>query len=440
MELKFTVQLNYVLLPAGVLVGAIMAVGLTSMADGPELDTDPRVVPYNGVLEFNGEALNGQADLEFTLTDVPGGEGANCAFSEEHDNVTAYAGRFSVNICSVAGDLPDCVFDSTAMYIEVGVRDAESDGDYVALSGSQRIHPVPFSYWAAEGSDFKVDGDATIGGSVALGDSSALGDAALYVAQQVSDQPVFWAGQFTVDSEDGSGLINIVAGAHATTNNNHAFNDTRGASRIRLGDGDITFYGGPTEGTADGTVSWTELLDLDSDGSMNASGNIQSAGNITAGSDGSGNLYANGNVGLEGLLYAGGGSDTLTIDDNVDVNDGLQVGADGSGSLNVAGNGTIGSDGSGDLTVNGDITLTGNINGILEEADYQQGNTLNRYPNDVILTTRSDHVCFITQTPEDVSCLIAGGVMSGGVEYWAMVCQSADPFESGTSRAVCLSK
>ena len=155
-----------VLLPSGVLIGLSLAIGFTSMAENTELDSGPRAIPYNGILEFNGQSLNGQADLQFTLTDDPSGENINCEFSEEHDNVTAYSGRFSVNIGQPTGDLPDCVFDSDAIYIEVDVREADSDGDYVALTGSQRIHPVPFSYWAAEGSDFKVDGDLKITGAI----------------------------------------------------------------------------------------------------------------------------------------------------------------------------------------------------------------------------------------------------------------------------------
>ena len=154
-----------VLLPSGVLIGLSLAIGFTSMAENTELDSGPRAIPYNGILEFNGQALNGQADLQFTLTDVPGGEGANCYFEEEHDNVTAYSGRFSVNIGQVTGSLPDCVFDSDEMYIEVGVRDATSDGEYVPLSGSQRIHPVPFAYWAAEGNAFRIDGGMTVNGA-----------------------------------------------------------------------------------------------------------------------------------------------------------------------------------------------------------------------------------------------------------------------------------
>ncbi|MEO1269819.1 MAG: hypothetical protein AAFX99_17160, partial [Myxococcota bacterium] len=186
MGLTLNTTLNTLLVFVGVLVGMILAVGFSSMAEDSELDSGPRAIPYNGILEYNGQSLNGQADLRFTLSDDPSGENVNCLFTEEHDNVTAYTGRFSVNIGQVTGDLPGCVFDSDAIYIEVGVREATANededptnDDYVALSGSQRIHPVPFSYWAAEGSDFKVDGNASISGSAIIGGSIDINGSAV---------------------------------------------------------------------------------------------------------------------------------------------------------------------------------------------------------------------------------------------------------------------
>ncbi|MEO1272546.1 MAG: hypothetical protein AAFX99_30995, partial [Myxococcota bacterium] len=96
-----TLNKNDVKLPAGILFGLVLALALSSSAEDTELDSGPRAVPYNGILEYNGQPLNGQADLHFTLTDVPGGQGASCIFTEEHDNIVAYSGRFSVNIGSI---------------------------------------------------------------------------------------------------------------------------------------------------------------------------------------------------------------------------------------------------------------------------------------------------------------------------------------------------
>ncbi|MEL6179707.1 MAG: polymer-forming cytoskeletal protein [Myxococcota bacterium] len=370
MDLRTTI--NTILLPSGVFIGFILAIGLTSMAEDSELDTGPRAVPYNGILEFNGSPLNGQADLRFTLTDVPGGEGANCLFEEEHDNVSAYAGRFAVNIGSVVGDLPDCVFDSDAMYIEVGVRNAESAGDYVALTGAQRIHPVPFSYWAAEGSDFTVDGNiaadsatitgdisantATIGGSATIAedvsastatisDSATItgdvltgsaanetheGSAFMRVIGGGGDRPVLWAGQFTVDSEDGSGLLNLVAGSHSASGNSYAYNSGRGSVRLQMDDAKFGFFLSTDDDRAEGdTVNWTESFRVTSTGITNPAGDLSILDNLDITGD-----------------IQDSNSNEVTISDG----------------LNVTNNTTIGSDGSGNLTVNGDVTVTGTAN------------------------------------------------------------------------------
>lgn len=368
MEIKLQ---HIILVNAGALFGLVSAVALTSLAEDTELDSDPRVVPYNGVLEYNGQPLNGQADLQFTLTDVPGGEGANCIFTEDHDNVTAYSGRFSVNIGRVAGDLPDCIFNSEAMYIEIGVRDATANDDqddtndaYVTLAGNQRIHPVPFSYWAAEGSDLKVDGDLVATGDAAVGSIGGLGSADLYVAPTSVDRPVLWAGQFSVDTEDGAGLINLTAGAHIADGDNYAYNSTRGASRILMDDGGLGFLVGGANGQAGSTVGWSQTLYMNSSlatfgTSLTASGNIQANGDIQA----NGNIRSIGNLELNGSLFDTDGD--VRIADNLDISGDIQdynsSAVTISDGLNVTHNVTIGSDGSGNLTTNGTLTVTGSI-------------------------------------------------------------------------------
>ncbi|MEL6182488.1 MAG: hypothetical protein AAFS10_26260 [Myxococcota bacterium] len=181
MEIKLNIGFNYILLPVSVLIGLILAVGVRSMAEDSELDVGPRTLPYRGILDFNGSPLNGPVDLKFTLTNDASGENTTCWFEEEHDNVIAHAGRFSVNIGSVAGALPGCTFNSNSMSILVAVRNADSSGDYIALAGVQRINPAPFSYWSAEGADFKNDGDLTVDGNISNPSGSVTIDDSLQV-------------------------------------------------------------------------------------------------------------------------------------------------------------------------------------------------------------------------------------------------------------------
>ncbi|MEO1271407.1 MAG: hypothetical protein AAFX99_25210, partial [Myxococcota bacterium] len=149
----------------GLSFGLMMAVVFSSaMAEESELDSDDRLFPYNGYLDLDGARYNGSADFQFTIqTD----DNQLCPDHVElHENVVVYSGRFNINIGSgtfadgtqVTG-VPGCIFDSQRVYIRIAVRGAESNEEHTALSGRQRIHPVPFSYWAAEGSDLKVDGD-----------------------------------------------------------------------------------------------------------------------------------------------------------------------------------------------------------------------------------------------------------------------------------------
>ncbi|MEO1271663.1 MAG: hypothetical protein AAFX99_26525, partial [Myxococcota bacterium] len=328
MDIRTTI--NTILLPAGVFIGLIMAVGLTSMAEDSELDTGPRVIPYNGVLEFNGSPLNGQADLMFTLTDDPSGENVNCLFEEEHGDVSAYAGRFSVNIGSVVGDLPSCAFDSDAMYIEVGVREAESDGEYVALSGSQRIHPVPFSYWAAEGSDFKIDGALNVSGAISDPDSAVTIDDDLTVSGTIEPS----AGNSGIDWPDnpfGGG------GDSAWIRYYQDGSGEDAALQIGIGnDGvdDLEFF---QNGQVRAYIANNFFIDTN----LRLSGNIQ-------GTDG--DLILSDNTQITGVLDVRGNIQDDN-DNEVTIND----------SLNVTNDVTVGSDGSGNLTVNGDIDGVGNL-------------------------------------------------------------------------------
>ena len=146
-------------------LGALIAVSLLHgveavMADGSELDAGARVFPYNGVLELDGVAYSGLADFKFDLTGGPG-----CDMSEDHEDIQVYGGRFSVNIGAVNGQVPACIFDSEQVFINVSVREAADEAPHRELSGRQRIHPVPFAYWAAEGNAFRIDGGMTVNGA-----------------------------------------------------------------------------------------------------------------------------------------------------------------------------------------------------------------------------------------------------------------------------------
>jgi hypothetical protein len=164
---------RWLLLPVGVALGTTLAFGLNSLAEDSELDSEPRVFPYNGVLELDGASYSGQADFSFSLSDDAG-----CAFTEAHDAVQVAGGRFSVNIGAVAGGVPDCVFDAERVFLAIAVREVGDTQPHRQLTGRQRVHPVPFAYWAAEGADLRVDGLLNVEGAALIGGDATIGGGA----------------------------------------------------------------------------------------------------------------------------------------------------------------------------------------------------------------------------------------------------------------------
>ncbi len=338
---------------AGVMFGGILALAFGAIAEDSELDAGPRMFPYNGYLEFDGAAFNGDVDLRFTVTD-----GVDCNFEEEHDGVQVYAGRFNANIGAVAGDVPTCVFDAEAVFIQVAVREAESEGEYTALRGQQRIHPVPFAYWAAEASDLKVDGNVNVSGSVI-----AQGDLVLDGA--ISDI----GGAVAVDDD-------LVVFGNLRVSNNVAesdvvdeYNDLR--LRLFTGDTPQSTYG---MGIQDSTMFFnvsnnakyrfyenggTVLLDLAEGGStLNTS------------------LIMNGNFTTNNLRLTGNIADTnsdVTINDNLDITGDIQ---DPDGNLTINDNlditGSI-RDTNSDVVINDTLTVSGQLN--IQDVVFNSNNT-----------------------------------------------------------------
>ncbi len=155
---------RWVYLAASICVSTILALAWSTQASDVELDTDIRVFPYKGSLRLNGAGFTGNADFQVRVTN-----NGDCNFAEEHTDIQVFGGTFGLEVGAVQGaGVDDCIFDAEAVYIEIDVRNSESDGAYTTLLGQQRIFPVPFAFWTAEGSDLKVDGDLTIVGDASV--------------------------------------------------------------------------------------------------------------------------------------------------------------------------------------------------------------------------------------------------------------------------------
>lgn len=255
-------------------IHAVIALGAVSllygvqtvMAEGNELDAGARVFPYNGVLELDGVAYSGLADFKFDLT---GGNG--CNMSEQHEDIQVFGGRFAVNIGQVNGQVPACIFDSEQVFINVSVREAADTEPHRILSGRQRIHPVPFAYWAAEGNAFRIDGGMTVGGratfnsdvDVTAGNTLSVREVDSLSTVNSGGAAVNFGGDITLRNGDisdtngdvviddglivnqGLSVTNTIVGLTGfATGSSSGLNLTNSAG-IRLADGNISDTNGP---------------------------------------------------------------------------------------------------------------------------------------------------------------------------------------------------
>lgn len=97
---------------------------------------------YQGRLLMGGAAVNGQADLQFTLwRDAQSTESA-----DRLGGVRMFAGHpVSDGLFQVELDFGPDAFDGSPRWLEIAVRVPAGDGEFVALSPRQRVRPVPYA-------------------------------------------------------------------------------------------------------------------------------------------------------------------------------------------------------------------------------------------------------------------------------------------------------
>ena len=150
-------------------LAAAPSVALADTPLGP-----PQVIPYDGVIEFDGIPVNGTVTLRFTLSDMaPGGDVDRGEFIwQSVEEVEIYSGRFSLSLGAGEIPLPDAVFLHTALYLAIDVESAA--GEWVELSGAQQIQPAPYSYLSASAEDFDVVGALDVEGESRFADQIVL--------------------------------------------------------------------------------------------------------------------------------------------------------------------------------------------------------------------------------------------------------------------------
>ncbi len=128
----------------GVLLGIIGAAMWVS-ADylNPDLpDFTPLEIPYQGVLEKDGDLIIGEVDFQVELYDDQ--TAGNLLWGPEtHSEVSVYSGRFSLVIGSVE-PIDRLDMDIQAVFLAVAVKSA-GDADFVPLTGRQRLLSSPYA-------------------------------------------------------------------------------------------------------------------------------------------------------------------------------------------------------------------------------------------------------------------------------------------------------
>lgn len=305
----------------GAVMGVIFTIGVTSWAEDSELDTGDRALPYNGVLEFNGTAFTGPADVRFRLTDDD-----QCDYTEDHEDVQVFAGQFSVSIGTVDvqnNPLPNCIFDADRVFLEMSVRGGAEETDHVRLAGRQRINPVPFAYWAAEGSDFKIDGDinvtvnANIGGDMVAGGNASVGTSNV---RPPSGQPRFELRHNVADTVDNFNDFQLVMWRGGTPVDTFGQGIQNGTMFFNVPSANqYVFYRG-------GTTNLLTLRDPTStlNSALNVSGNINAPsltgiGSINSGGAAlaaGGDFSVGGNLSVTGQIRPSVGSQGINWPDN----------------------------------------------------------------------------------------------------------------------------
>jgi len=170
------------LISIGMVVGGLMFSVLNVMADiTPSTQGIPPVIPYQGVLELNGQPVNRMGDramwIEFQIYTSPS---AGDIVYRQRLQVEIYQGRFTALIGPSGeggGRLIDVIQSSAELYLGMVLLgdNLEAADDDIAMSNRQRLMSTPYAMWASGASQFTVQRDLTVGGNVTVGETLTVG-------------------------------------------------------------------------------------------------------------------------------------------------------------------------------------------------------------------------------------------------------------------------
>lgn len=204
-------------------VAAILALTLVAVAgsrDAPEgTRSVPKLIPYQGVLERNGQLVNalGSDTVSFrvSLYDAPAAGQkvwpAEPSVYDEH-TVNVHNGRFAFSIGSNPL-VPYLHVANTPLWLEIQVKGPD-DPDFVPLGGRQQFQSAPYAVAADRAdTDFQVPGnltvevDTAVAGDLDVGTTGIPSELDVKGTATVSETATVGRLTFSIDSSSMNRLV-----------------------------------------------------------------------------------------------------------------------------------------------------------------------------------------------------------------------------------------
>ena len=161
----------------GGLVTGLVILSAVAIADqDPSTDGVPRLIPYRGTLEQDGQPYDGGISMIFRIHDE-----TDTLVFEELQQVQVFQGRFSVLLGSTGEEavlaLSRAVADADSLFLSIALR--QGDAAETLLANRQRFLPVPYAFWTTASTDFHVGNSLSVAGHAEAGTLGVSGQASV---------------------------------------------------------------------------------------------------------------------------------------------------------------------------------------------------------------------------------------------------------------------
>ena len=158
-------------------VAALLVTTLSASADrSPATDGVPRLIPYRGTLEQDGQPYDGGISMVFRIHDE-----TDTLVFEELQQVQVFQGRFSVLLGSTGEEavlaLSRAVADADSLFLSIALR--QGDAAETLLANRQRFLPVPYAFWTTASTDLHVGNSLSVAGHAEAGTLGVSGQASV---------------------------------------------------------------------------------------------------------------------------------------------------------------------------------------------------------------------------------------------------------------------